>query len=33
MDPIVGRDDEILMVDILTRRRQNNLIAIGEAGG
>lgn len=33
IDPIAGRDDEIRqIVDILTRRRQNNPILIGEAG-
>jgi type VI secretion system protein VasG len=33
IDPILGRDDEIRqMVDILTRRRQNNPILTGEAG-
>ena len=33
MDPILGRDPEIRqMVDILTRRRQNNPILTGEAG-
>ncbi|WP_394144967.1 type VI secretion system ATPase TssH [Vibrio atypicus] len=33
LDPILGRDDEIRqMVDILTRRRQNNPILTGEAG-
>lgn len=33
IDPIVGRDDEIRqMIDILTRRRQNNPILTGEAG-
>jgi type VI secretion system protein VasG len=33
IDPIVGRDFEIRqMVDILTRRRQNNPILTGEAG-
>ena len=33
IDPIVGRDVEIRqMVDILTRRRQNNPILTGEAG-
>ena len=33
IDPILGRDNEIRqMVDILTRRRQNNPILTGEAG-
>ncbi|HLU50244.1 MAG TPA: type VI secretion system ATPase TssH, partial [Planctomycetota bacterium] len=33
IDPIVGRDEEIRqIVDILTRRRQNNPILTGEAG-
>jgi type VI secretion system protein VasG len=33
IDPILGRDTEIRqMVDILTRRRQNNPILAGEAG-
>jgi len=33
MDPVLGRDDEIRQViDILTRRRQNNPILTGEAG-
>jgi len=33
MDPIFGRDDEIRMVvDILSRRRKNNPILVGEAG-
>lgn len=33
IDPIVGRDAEIRqLVDILTRRRQNNPIIVGEAG-
>ncbi|WP_281222011.1 type VI secretion system ATPase TssH [Photobacterium sanguinicancri] len=33
IDPIVGRDDEIRqMIDILSRRRQNNPILTGEAG-
>lgn len=33
IDPILGRDDEIRqMIDILTRRRQNNPILTGEAG-
>jgi len=33
IDPILGRDSEIRqMVDILTRRRQNNPILTGEAG-
>lgn len=33
IDPVLGRDAEIrLMVDILTRRRQNNPILTGEAG-
>jgi type VI secretion system protein VasG len=33
MDPVVGRDFEIRQViDILTRRRQNNPILVGEAG-
>ena len=32
-DPVLGRDAEIrLMVDVLTRRRQNNPILTGEAG-
>ncbi|QCF24738.1 type VI secretion system ATPase TssH [Hydrocarboniclastica marina] len=33
LDPVLGRDDEIRQViDILTRRRQNNPILTGEAG-
>ncbi len=33
IDPIIGRDDEIRQViDVLTRRRQNNPILVGEAG-
>lgn len=33
IDPIFGRDDEIRMVvDILSRRRKNNPIMVGEAG-
>jgi type VI secretion system protein VasG len=33
LDPVLGRDFEIRqMVDILTRRRQNNPILVGEAG-
>ncbi|WP_284945000.1 type VI secretion system ATPase TssH [Acidisoma cladoniae] len=33
IDPIVGRDTEIRqIIDILTRRRQNNPILVGEAG-
>ncbi|MCH8498314.1 MAG: type VI secretion system ATPase TssH [Marinobacter sp.] len=33
LDPVLGRDDEIRqMIDILTRRRQNNPILTGEAG-
>ncbi len=33
IDPIVGRDEEIRqIVDVLTRRRQNNPILTGEAG-
>jgi len=33
LDPVLGRDAEIrLMVDVLTRRRQNNPILTGEAG-
>jgi type VI secretion system protein VasG len=33
IDPILGRDDEVRQViDILTRRRQNNPILVGEAG-
>ena len=33
IDPIVGRDDEIRqIIDVLTRRRQNNPILTGEAG-
>ena len=33
IDPILGRDPEIRqLVDILTRRRQNNPILVGEAG-
>ncbi len=33
MDPVLGRDPEIRqVVDILTRRRQNNPILVGEAG-
>lgn len=33
MDPVLGRDTEVRqVVDILTRRRQNNPILVGEAG-
>jgi len=33
LDPVLGRDAEIrLMIDVLTRRRQNNPILTGEAG-
>jgi len=33
IDPVVGRDTEIdLMIDILSRRRKNNPIAVGDAG-
>lgn len=33
LDPVLGRDDEIRqIIDILTRRRQNNPILTGEAG-
>ena len=33
IDPVLGRDFEIRqVVDILTRRRQNNPILTGEAG-
>ncbi len=33
IDRVIGRDDELRqMVDILTRRRQNNPILVGEAG-
>ncbi|MBP1878640.1 type VI secretion system ATPase TssH [Agrobacterium rubi] len=33
VDPVIGRDDELRqMIDILTRRRQNNPILVGEAG-
>ena len=33
LDPVLGRDSEIrLMIDVLTRRRQNNPILTGEAG-
>jgi type VI secretion system protein VasG len=33
LDPVLGRDFEIRQViDILTRRRQNNPILVGEAG-
>jgi type VI secretion system protein VasG len=33
IDPVIGRDSEIRqMIDILTRRRQNNPILTGEAG-
>lgn len=33
MDPVVGRDDEIRqIIDVLSRRRQNNPILTGEAG-
>ena len=33
IDPVIGRDAEIrLVIDILTRRRQNNPILTGEAG-
>src|SRR2546430_4959538 len=34
LDPVLGRDFEVRqVVDILTRRRQNNPILVGEAGG
>ncbi|VBJ01160.1 type VI secretion system ATPase TssH [Burkholderia pseudomallei] len=34
LDPVVGRDDELrTVIDILSRRRQNNPILVGEAGG
>jgi len=33
IDPVLGRDEEIdLMIDILSRRRKNNPIAVGDAG-
>ncbi len=33
IDPVLGRDDEIrLMIDILSRRRKNNPILVGEPG-
>jgi len=33
IDPVIGRDDEILRVtQILTRRRKNNVILVGEPG-
>jgi len=33
LDPVVGRDDELrIVIDILSRRRQNNPILVGEAG-
>ncbi len=33
MDPVIGRNDEVLtMIDILLRRRQNNPLLTGEAG-
>ena len=33
VDPVIGRDDEILRVtQILTRRRKNNVILVGEPG-
>ncbi|MCB9952913.1 MAG: type VI secretion system ATPase TssH [Planctomycetaceae bacterium] len=33
IDPVVGRDVEVRqMIDILTRRRQNNPVLVGEAG-
>jgi type VI secretion system protein VasG len=33
LDPVIGRDVELRqMIDILTRRRQNNPILVGEAG-
>lgn len=33
IDPVSGRDEEInLMIDILSRRRKNNPIAVGDAG-
>lgn len=33
MDPVLGRDDEIRQaIDVLCRRRQNNVILTGEAG-
>lgn len=33
LDPVLGRDREVrLMIDILTRKRQNNPILTGEAG-
>jgi len=33
LDPVIGRDDEILrVIQILSRRTKNNLVLIGEAG-
>ena len=33
LDPVLGRDEEIyLMIDILSRRRKNNPIVVGDAG-
>jgi type VI secretion system protein VasG len=33
MDPVLGRDPEIRqMIDVLTRRRKNNPVVVGEAG-
>lgn len=33
IDPVLGRDDEVrLMIDILSRRRKNNPILVGEPG-
>ena len=33
MDPVLGRDHEIRqMIDVLTRRRKNNPVVVGEAG-
>ncbi|WP_443111415.1 AAA family ATPase [Burkholderia sp. FERM BP-3421] len=33
LDPVVGRDDELrTVIDVLSRRRQNNPILVGEAG-
>src|SRR5260221_6857662 len=34
LDPVIGRDDEILrVIQVLSRRTKNNPVLIGEAGG
>src|SRR4030043_1364620 len=34
LDPVVGRDDEIRrVIQVLSRRKKNNPVLIGEAGG